>query len=1035
MTEPVFGLSFAGGINQSDQDELVDAGTEFTLLENTRQPHRGAASKRNGYTSLGATRLDGTTRTAGRRVFANGDQVCVVDGTQLDVHAPAISRFVTRARVPEADFTSFEVPSYGLNLDVPTYVADVTYVNGYIIVALVASSAGGLRSCLVSVIDATTKAVIRGPELILTSTVNLEFGLAAYGTKCVLGACRPSISEVTLYSLDTASSTTLETGWSTGFGITATGTDGQLAMASMPIPGDRIAVAYAVASGTNRLVVKTYGAAGVIETVTIDTGGVTPDIDSVDLSDQGETLWVCWALGGVAYAVALNPSDIDGPMYGTKHAAGLLNATIPGLDSLWISSAGTSMAMLTASLTTGETMVRRLSIVSGEAVGESAGASQYENARFVGRPFLYNARVYQWTSSDNADELVLCDVTRSIGGDVAPLYLRPVVAPVVRGLRSWFMFQRCRTVATSANRFAFVFPVKMTGTSVGAKAVEIDFASPERSSAIEYHRSTYLTGGVASLFDGSHVVESGFLCAPPTPSYNTSSAGSLSMTRGGRRYVAVYASPDADGNLAISGVSNPTDPTGNFTSKKVSISLRPLSITMRGTKSNRDRGPSIQVFLYATADGGEEPYHLIKSIESDPQTSSLDVVDEVDETTLATGALLYGSGNLPGTLQDGQPGAPQDHRAPPGLRLLTAYNGMLVGAVDDEVWYTSQPVYGEAPWWSPIFTRQIDGTITGLFVQDGTLYATTKGSVYSMSGDPPNDAGTTGGLSLPRKLAVERGCINGRSICVTSGGTFFRSSRGYELFRQGSITPVGDLVQDTIADFPNVTSAIFDARLGLVRISLANYINADGSVEQYHAPGEGGSPSWGGGRDVVFDTILAVWVSVDRKRGSTVDQASQDAAMVTLDGEPTYAWLSADGVVYRDGADFMDSGNWVAMSAETGWVRIAGMQGEQFIDRILLLARSVTAHDLTIEIAYDYATTYAKTRTFTSTQMAALVREWLDAEVNQTTSQAIRVRITDATPSGSEAIGSGEGGKWIDLTFNGQPHRGAKRTSGAQRSG
>jgi hypothetical protein len=1023
MTEPVFGLSFAGGINQSDQVEQLDPASSFALLQNVRQPHRGAASKRNGYSSLGATRLDSTTRTEGRRLFTNGDQVCTVDGQRIDVYAPSLSCFVPRSRVPEADFSSFEVPSFGLDLSVPTYVADVTYVNGYIVVALIASGTSGTRSCLVSVIDAATKAVVRGPELLFTSTVNLEVGLASFGTRCVLGSNNPSLAQVFLYTLDTASAATVESGWSAAVGLgAATGTDGQLAMASMPTATDRIAVAYVIGSGTNRLVVKTYGASGVIETVTIDTGGVTPDLDTVDLSDQGETLWVCWAIAGTAYVVGLNPTDIDGTMYATKHAGGI----VAGIDGLWISTAGASQAMLSASYTVTSTsgvMVRRIAIVGGEAVGESPGASSYENAHFVGRSFLKGDRVYQWVSSDNSDDLTLCDITRSIGGDDFPHYLRPVVAPIVRGLRSSFLFHRCRTVSTGANTFAFAFPVKATGTSASAMAIEIDFASSQRWSAVEYHRSTYLSGGVVTFFDGSTITESGFLCAPPLLGIDTATAGTLTLTNGGRRYVAVYVSPDADGNLSISGVSTPTEPTGNCVSKKVTIGLRPLSITMRGAKSSRDRGPGIQIHVYATTDGGEEPYHLIKSIDNDPQTSLLTITDELDETTVASGALLYGSGNLPGTLQGGQPGGPQDHRSPPGLRSLVAYNGMLVGATDYQIWHTSQPVYGEAPWWSPVFTQQIDGTITALFVQDGALYATTRDGVYSNSGDPPNDAGTSGGLSLPRKLAVERGCINARSVCVTSGGTFYQSNRGYELFRSGGITPVGDLVQDTLAEFPNVTSAVFDAQHGLVRIALAKTLDSDGLVD-----------STDGGRDLIFDVILGVWVSVDRKQGSTADQASQDAMMATIDGEPLYVWLAADGTLYREASDYLDSSAWVAMQAETGWIRIAGMQGEQFIDRILLLARSLTAHDLTIELAFDYSDTYTATRTFTAAQIASLTREWLDAEVNPTTSQAVRVRVTDATPS-TGSVGTGEGGKWIDLTFNGQPHRGAKRTAGAQRSG
>jgi hypothetical protein len=621
--------------------------------------------------------------------------------------------------------------------------------------------------------------------------------------------------------------------------------------------------------------------------------------------------------------------------------------------------------------------------------------------------------------SDKLDDIALVDVTNPSGGNDNPAYLRPVVVPIVRGLRGLYLFPRCRTAAIDTSTWAFVFPTKKTGVTDGITAVELDFQSFDRWSPASYHRSTYLGGGVVTMFDGSHAFESGFVCAPPTLGYDTSAAGSMTFTNGGRRYVAVYVSADADGNLSVSGVSDPTDPTGNLVSKKILVDVEPLSITARGTQV------SVKAFIYATADGGEAPYHLIKTVANNPQSQYLEVEDDVDEATLASNALLYGSGNLPGTVLDGQVDGPQDHRTPPGLRFLTPYNGMLVGATDDEVWHTSQPVYGEAPWWSPLFSQQIDGKLTALFTMDGTLYATTRTSIYAISGDPPNDAGTSGGLSAPRRLGIDRGCINARSVVVTSIGAFFQSARGYELFQQGAIQSVGDFVQDTLTDFPYVTSAVFDATAGLVRISLANSL-LNGLVGD-----DGGS----GGRDLVFDLVLGVWISIDRKFGAVADQPSQDAAMVTIDDESTYAWIAADGTVYAEAADtYLDPGStWITQRAETGWIHIAGLQGEQFVDRLLLLAEQVTAHNLTISIAYDYDD-YSKTRTFTAAQISALAREWLDVEINQTTSQAVRIKLEDATPSTGD-IGTGEGAAWVAITVNGQPHRGAKRTAGAQRSG
>ncbi len=1035
MTTPVvLEVPFAGGIDESTRDELVEAGS-FTRLENVRQDKRGSVNKRPAYESLGNTRLDDSTRTEGRRILANDDQICTVDNEQIDVYVPSLERFVPRSRVPEVGWTSFDTPTIGLDLNVPSYVADVAYVNGFIAIAQISAGSGSSsRDCYVSILDAETKAVVDGPTLVTGNTANSEYCLATFGTTLVLCSIITAADRIYVNYIDTASAATLAQGWDQLTFIDAPDLSGQLATACMPTQTDRFAIAYDVGSGTDRVVVKTIGATGVIETRSIPTSSTTPDIDSIDLSEHGSTLWVCWALAGDVFAMGLDPADIDGTPIASESTVPLITG---GFDSVSVATTDSGHCQIVGSVG-GSITVVRVKPSGGEASREAL-ATTYWNARALGRPFFHGDLVYQWVGSDKADDVALCEFTHPIGGQTGVAFLRPVLVPIVRGLRAAFFFQRCRTATIAADRFAFAFPVKRTGVVAGISAIEIDFVSSDRWDAAAYHRSTFLGGGVTTTFDGSYAVESCFVCAPPIPEVDASASGAMTFTNGGRRYVAVYVSADADGNLHVSGVSDPSAATGDITSKTVTVSVKPLSITARGNRAGH--GVDVSVYLYATTDGGEPPYHLIKRRNNFPHTEFLDIEDDVADNTVSSGALLYGSGNLPGTVVDGQVGGPQDHRAPPGLRYLTVYNGMLVGATDSEVWHTSQPVYGEAPWWSPVFSQQIDGKITGLFVLDGTLYALTRTSVYAMSGDPPNDAGTTGGLSAPRKLAIDRGCINPRSVVSTSEGAFFQSSRTIELFRQGAIEPIGDLVQDTLASYPFITSAVFDPRRGLVRFSLAISLDSDNLVTQYLVdPPDGEDPYEhisGGGVDLIFDLVLGAWVSIDTKTGSTSNEASQHAALVVHNGEERYAWIGADGTVYVETeATRLDPGDtWVTQRAETGWVHIAGIQGEQLIDRLLLLARSVSDHDIAISLAFDYGE-YGTPKVFTSDQITTLARAWLEREVTQATSQALRVLIEDGTPSGVGAeIGNGEGSSWIALSFAGQPHRGIKRTSGAQRGG
>jgi hypothetical protein len=239
------------------------------------------------------------------------------------------------------------------------------------------------------------------------------------------------------------------------------------------------------------------------------------------------------------------------------------------------------------------------------------------------------------------------------------------------------------------------------------------------------------------------------------------------------------------------------------------------------------------------------------------------------------------------------------------------------------------------------------------------------------------------------------------------------------------VTWIGEKVQSTLASYPVVSSAVLDDRNGLVRFSLAVDESA-GAVT-------------GAGVDLVFDLTVGAWVSVDQKTGATATQASQDAAMLYVDGAWRYSWLSTDGTVYYERATsdanaYLDGSSWVTMKAITPWIHVAGLQGEQFVDQVLFLARKLTGHDLTLSLAFDYVNTYTETKTFSAATIASLGRQWLIKGLTQTTSNAIRVKVEDATPS-SGIVDTGQGSRWVGLTISGQPHAKVKRSTGTQRGG
>jgi hypothetical protein len=349
---------------------------------------------------------------------------------------------------------------------------------------------------------------------------------------------------------------------------------------------------------------------------------------------------------------------------------------------------------------------------------------------------------------------------------------------------------------------------------------------------------------------------------------------------------------------------------------------------------------------------------------------------------------------------------------------------MLVGVSDNVLYFSSQPIDGEGQWFSPAFSLVLEDTVTALDVMDGSLVIFMARRIYVTSGDIPSDNGAVGGIGTPRRLAVDVGSSDGHTL-ATSEGIFFRSDRGISLLTRGlSVEYVGAGVQDELASYPYVTAMALDTRKNLVRISLASALDSNGLAS-------------GTGHDVVFDMVLKKWIGIDKKHGTSNEQPSQASSMVYIGGQWVYGWLAADGTVYVErlagaGSDFLDGSTWTTQGATTPWVHVAGMQGDQLIDRVLLLAKRATDHDVTISLAFDYVESFTESQTFTAAEISTLAREWLDRGLGQITSNAVKVRIEDATPS-SGTVGTGEGAAWVALAFSGAPHRGPRRTSAAER--
>lgn len=1009
-------MTFAGGIDQSQRLEVLDPMTAFVRLENLRQNERGAVTKRFGFTALALTRLDATSRSTALRLIMDGDRIGVIDGTYLDTYSTTASVNVSHGRVPECSVStrassSFATASGSAN----AYLIDVAYCGGYIVYGHVSG-----QSSYLTVEDAAGN-VIRPPEVVFSAgVVETTLALAVYSTYVIAIFMDGGSANVPAYYLNTASSSTLNTGW-VSIGNVATDhiTTGvaSVALSSQSL-SNRVAFAYVNNSGVDsQLTVKTVTISGVVETATVQTSPIahnTPDCVAVEGS-IADTLWVAW---NDSTSVKLKGLDADSlsTAFATTTAIITLNTTAPSAIGI-VSSSTAGKGRLAVTDGVANRLQMRGFQTSGGAVATDGSQITVPNCMLGSRPFRVGTRYYALfapapgNTSNTQGRAVLCDFTEDQS------WLRPVAVAAPAGLGVFPAQFRAHIESTGSSRYVTVVAVIRTGVSRATTLVTFDFADINRWLPVQLGGTTILSGGMVSTFDGNRVAELNFVVGPPKPSASDSGGGS--GPDGSYRYILVYEEVDARGNWAISDVSDPSDSVTVADNTITVSAIRPCSITAR---NRRQDGPEVRMVLYRTLAGGEAPYYRLKVFNNITSSITTSYSDSTADSSLSSNAKLYTA--------PGDTNAALARESPPGLNRLVNYGGMLVGSCGESIWYTASPVDGEEPWFSSEFQVPVQGggDIAAIEVQDGTLYIFKRGRIYVVAGEAPSPNGALGGFGTPRRLAVDVGAAQ-RPTCVTSMGIWFVSDRGLELLtRAQTVDWIGEKVQDELASFPVVTSITFDPDSSCVLVECATSTSS-GAVS-------------GTGRTLVYDTRAKVWQSFDRRKNSagTADTPAQDGAMVWNGSAWRYAWLGTDGRVYvEDHSTYLDPGSaWVTAKARTSWIKAGGLQGRQIFSRLMLLSRKLTDHNLTLQVGYNYAETFKTASSYTRSIINTLLSDgWPITQLghdghDDAECESVAVEVADATPTGG-TVGTGKGGAWIGLTFDVTPQQGTFELTGEAR--
>lgn len=543
----------------------------------------------------------------------------------------------------------------------------------------------------------------------------------------------------------------------------------------------------------------------------------------------------------------------------------------------------------------------------------------------------------------------------------------------------------------------------------------------------------YISGGTHCIYGGNKIHEVGYVDMPVMDVAIGNGTGLTGVVK----YIAVYRYVDETGAVSWSRTSAAGSVT--LSNDDVDITIVPPALTLRDYELTGNPQPHLQsVELYRTKVGGTQ-YYLCASSQIGTPASGLStqllvlgstglftVTDSIADNTLAVQPALF---RQPGTANS----AVDRYPAPSGNVICQHKDRLFtVDPYGIRVYYSSFHVDGETAWYNPVFSFFVhggSGPITAMVSMDGRLFIFKRDGIFVVDGDGPAEGGVSGNeFSPPHRLATEYGCIDQRSMVVTTDGIVYRSSRGIELLNRSlQVKWIGDRVQTTVDANPKVCGACLDTS-GRVRIALAS---ADTGTAVQTATS---------GVELIWDTTsngpMGCWtISHHTDGGGTYDRCVQDMCMANIYGiGETVCYADPTGsVCYSDIASGLDRGTYyIPWTVESNWIKV-GVQARARISRGMLLAKKLTNHRMKLSAAFNYVDSYTQTSTWQPNIINAAGIEELELQLAKQNTLAVRMKFEENQPTdtGTYPITTGRGCDVLGIAFEIAPKAGApKHASG-----
>jgi len=316
----------------------------------------------------------------------------------------------------------------------------------------------------------------------------------------------------------------------------------------------------------------------------------------------------------------------------------------------------------------------------------------------------------------------------------------------------------------------------------------------------------------------------------------------------------------------------------------------------------------------------------------------------------------------------------------------TPYRLWIINAErPSEIWPSLITEQWMAPEFHPdlILTSPLGEAFTAIVAMDEKTIVFSETNIYIISGDGPDNTGSSGNFSGPTLLSTDTGCINKNSVISSKNGIAFEGKRGFYLLDRGlNVSYLGNTEQILRGELRSESG-------GSPSLWADLTINAAVAVPEYQ------EIRWSSATNtIIWDYERNAW----SENAHVCDHAALINNVYTTGKNTESGWVIVEEKVPGDNTydDATGAKDW--MDITTAWIKPVGLLGYTRVWRFKLLGKHYSG-DITVQIGYDYEETFTDTFTFSDASLEDSGEEFILTVVpSKQKSAAFRLRVYETKP-------------------------------------